>query len=71
MIGAAVDYEQVQHVVATVMATDGGAPPLSATAFINITITDVNDNPPVFTVSAFTAVIREDTVMGASVVQVS
>lgn len=71
MIGAALDYEQVQHVVVTVMATDGGAPPLSATALINITIKDVNDNPPVFIMSTFTAVIREDTVLGASVMQVS
>lgn len=69
-IGATVDYERVQQVVATVVATDGGTPPLSATALVNLTITDVNDNAPVFTLPTFTASVREDSLQGASVVQV-
>ncbi|KAK4302799.1 hypothetical protein Pmani_025146 [Petrolisthes manimaculis] len=70
-IGATVDYEHVQQVVATVVATDGGTPPLSATALVNLTVTDVNDNAPVFTLPTFTASVREDSLQGASVVQIS
>ncbi|XP_050707145.1 fat-like cadherin-related tumor suppressor homolog [Eriocheir sinensis] len=70
-IGAEVDFERVQQVVATVVATDGGVPPLSATALVNLTITDVNDNSPVFTLPTYTATVREDALQGASVVQVS
>lgn len=64
------DFERVQQVVATVVATDGGMPPLSATALVNLTITDVNDNSPVFTLPTYTATVREDALQGASVVQV-
>ena len=31
-----------------IRATDGGSPQLSAVAVLIITVTDVNDNPPVF-----------------------
>lgn len=69
-IGGEVDFERVQQVVATIVATDGGSPPLSATALVNLTITDVNDNAPVFTLPTYTATVREDALQGASVVQV-
>lgn len=61
----------MQQVVATIVATDGGTPPLSATALVNLTITDVNDNSPVFTLPTYTATVREDALQGASVVQVT
>ncbi|XP_050721222.1 fat-like cadherin-related tumor suppressor homolog [Eriocheir sinensis] len=70
-IGAEVDFEHVQQVVVTVVATDGGVLPLSSTALVNLTITDVNDNSPVFTLPSYTATVREDALQGASVVQVS
>ncbi|KAK8746436.1 hypothetical protein OTU49_017016, partial [Cherax quadricarinatus] len=70
-IGSPVDFERVQQVVATVVATDGGTPPLSATALVNLTITDVNDNAPVFTLPSYTATVREDALQGASVIQIS
>ncbi|XP_050726512.1 protocadherin Fat 1-like isoform X1 [Eriocheir sinensis] len=54
-----------------VVATDGGVPPLSATALVNLTITDVNDNSQVFTLPSCTATVREDALQGASVLQVS
>ncbi|XP_071532452.1 fat-like cadherin-related tumor suppressor homolog isoform X3 [Panulirus ornatus] len=70
-IGAPVDFERVQQVVATVVATDGGTPPLSATALVNLTVTDVNDNAPVFTMPSYTATVREDALQGYSVIQIS
>lgn len=69
-INAPVDYEKVKQVVATVVATDGGTPPLSATALVNVTITDVNDNAPVFTLPTYTATVREDAPEGVSALQV-
>ncbi|KAF2345243.1 Cadherin, partial [Trinorchestia longiramus] len=42
------DYEaqQVHYVVVT--ATDGGRPPLSATATVTLMVGDVSDEPPIF-----------------------
>ncbi|XP_064099968.1 fat-like cadherin-related tumor suppressor homolog isoform X2 [Macrobrachium nipponense] len=70
-VGAPLDYERVHQVVATVIATDGGTPPLSSTALVNLTLTDVNDNAPIFTLPSYTAAVREDALQGASVIQIS
>ena len=58
-------------VIATVIATDGGTPPLSATSLLNVTITDVNDNPPVFSLSSYVTSVKEDEQPGRSILQVS
>lgn len=39
---------QIPHYSLTVQAADEGDPPLSSAVLITITVTDVNDNPPVF-----------------------
>lgn len=39
---------QIPHYSLTVQAADEGNPPLSSAVLITITVTDVNDNPPVF-----------------------
>lgn len=70
-VGSLLDYEEVRQVVATVVATDGGTPPLSATSLVNVTITDVNDNTPVFSMPSYTAAVREDALRGSSVIQIS
>ena len=41
-------------------AVDGGNPSLSSTARLLISITDVNDNPPVFTRQQFTVAVTEE-----------
>ncbi|KAJ8404732.1 hypothetical protein AAFF_G00335950 [Aldrovandia affinis] len=45
----ALDREQSPSYAFTVVAVDQGDPPRSATAFINVIVTDVNDCTPVFT----------------------
>ncbi|KAK7016210.1 long-chain fatty acid transporter fat1 [Halocaridina rubra] len=70
-VAAPMDYEHVHQVVATVVAIDGGTPPLSSTALVNLTLSDINDNAPVFTLSAYMASVKEDALQGTSIVQVS
>lgn len=64
------DYEVSHEYYITVEATDGGSPPLSDMATVNINLTDVNDNRPVFNQDAYTAVVSEDTELGKTVIMV-
>lgn len=64
------DYEASHEYYITIEATDGGSPPLSDMATVNINLTDVNDNRPVFSQDVYTAVVSEDTEPGRTVVTV-
>ncbi|XP_064074743.1 fat-like cadherin-related tumor suppressor homolog [Vanessa tameamea] len=64
------DYERRKEYFLTVQAVDGGSPPLSDHATINITITDSNDNAPVFSQASYGARVREDASIGFHIVQV-
>lgn len=41
-----------------VVASDNGVPPLSSSAKINIDISDVNDNPPLFSQANYSLIIQ-------------
>lgn len=64
------DYELSHEYYITIEATDGGSPPLSDMATVNINLTDVNDNRPAFSQDVYTAVISEDTELGRTVIMV-
>lgn len=64
------DYESSHEYYLTVEATDGGTPSLSDVATVNINVTDINDNTPVFSQDTYTAVISEDAVLEQSVITV-
>lgn len=49
---------QVSGYSLLVQAVDSGVPVMSSTATVNIDISDVNDNSPVFTPANYTAVIQ-------------
>lgn len=70
-VSEALDFETCRDYFLTVEARDGGTPPLSAVTTVNINLTDVNDNAPMFSRDAYTSVISEDATIGESVVQVT
>jgi len=49
-----------------VVASDNGAPPLSSSAAINIDISDVNDNPPLFSQANYSLIIQVSDGAGVS-----
>lgn len=55
----------------TVLATDSGEPPLSASATLLVTISDVNDNEPIFDQSFYNITVAEDEPVGKCVLKVS
>ncbi|KAK7789529.1 hypothetical protein R5R35_000833 [Gryllus longicercus] len=65
------DRESVSGYLLTVTARDGGVPSLSDTTDVEITVTDVNDNAPVFKKTSYIGSVPEDALVGTSVVQVS
>ena len=63
------DREQKDTYVMKIKVEDGGSPQKSSTAILQVTVTDVNDNRPVFKESQMEAHIPENSPIGTSVVQ--
>lgn len=64
------DFERARDYFLTIQAIDGGTPPLSNVATVNITVTDCNDNAPIFTQQSYSARIKEDAQIGDKILQV-
>ncbi|KAF6716274.1 Protocadherin-16 [Oryzias melastigma] len=67
----ALDFESEPAPSVTVIATDGGRPPLSSTAKVDIVVQDVNDNPPVFSRNFYNVSVKENTPAGTCFLEVS
>ena len=65
-----IDRETIQFFNLTVQARDLGSPTMFDFAQVLIRVTDVNDNPPIFSPSSYSARIREDAVPPQEVLQV-
>ncbi|KAI7793262.1 putative protocadherin-16 [Triplophysa rosa] len=65
------DYETDPKPRIKVVATDGGRPPLSSTALVEIELQDSNDNAPVFESSFYNVSIKENTAAGTCFLEVS
>ncbi|XP_039976098.1 protocadherin Fat 2 [Xiphias gladius] len=65
----ALDREEIPHYSLTVLAADEGDPPLSSAVLITITVTDVNDNPPVFSQVNHSLLLQEGESVGSSILQ--
>ncbi|XP_066480617.1 protocadherin gamma-B5-like [Tiliqua scincoides] len=64
------DREKEHAIHLVLRAVDGGDPIKTGTANIWINVTDINDNPPVFTQETYKVYLRESASRGTSVVQV-
>nr|XP_034195560.1 fat-like cadherin-related tumor suppressor homolog isoform X8 [Osmia lignaria] len=69
-IAEQLDYERARDYFLTIQAVDGGIPPLSNHATVNITVIDSNDNAPIFSEVSYRASVREDAKIGEKVTQV-
>ncbi|XP_067290311.1 protocadherin gamma-A6-like [Pseudorasbora parva] len=68
---AALDRERVAEYNITITATDSGSPALSSQKSLNLKVSDVNDNPPRFQKSVYTAYITENNSPGLSIFTLS
>ena len=64
------DYERAYSYQLTVQATDGGEPALSNHATVNVTVTDINDNQPIFLQNSYSVIVNEAAIMGEKLIQV-
>lgn len=64
------DRETKNHYRLNISAQDGGQPPLFGYLIVNITIVDVNDNPPIFDHSDYVVSLNESVPPGTHVLQV-
>ncbi|XP_048058554.1 protocadherin alpha-C2-like isoform X1 [Megalobrama amblycephala] len=65
------DRELLQSHQFLITATDGGSPPRSGTAKINVRVLDTNDNVPVFDSSVYKVKLRENSPVGALVIKLN
>ncbi|XP_030648412.1 protocadherin-16 [Chanos chanos] len=65
------DYETDPKPSVTVLATDGGRPPLSSSAIVEINLQDINDNEPIFASSFYNVSIKENTAAGTCFLEVT
>ncbi|XP_064201137.1 protocadherin Fat 1-like isoform X1 [Anguilla rostrata] len=65
------DREKISGYTLTVQASDSGSPPKSSSATVNIDVSDVNDNPPVFSQANYSLVVQETRPVGTVVLQLA
>uniref|UniRef100_A0A3P8T3L1 Protocadherin gamma-C3 n=1 Tax=Amphiprion percula TaxID=161767 RepID=A0A3P8T3L1_AMPPE len=65
------DRESFSEYNIEITATDSGSPPLSSKKTIPVSITDVNDNPPMFTQPSYNVYLKENGVPGSILYSVS
>ncbi|XP_044045793.1 protocadherin-23 [Siniperca chuatsi] len=65
------DRETTESYALTVSVSDRGMPPLNSSAVIMVTVTDCNDNTPVFSSTEYHAQVSENSQVGSRLVQVS
>ncbi|XP_057205137.1 protocadherin alpha-C2-like isoform X3 [Triplophysa rosa] len=65
------DRELLQSHQFLITATDGGSPPRSGTARINVRVLDTNDNVPVFDSSVYKVKLKENSPVGALVIKLN
>ncbi|GAB6027294.1 hypothetical protein CHUAL_001576 [Chamberlinius hualienensis] len=69
-IASALDRENRANYQLNISAKDGGSPALMGYLLVNITVLDVNDNPPIFDHSDYVVSLNESVIPGTNVLQV-
>ncbi|KAF3693896.1 Protocadherin alpha-C2 [Channa argus] len=64
VVNAPLDRETTAQYNVTIVATDEGTSPLSNTHIITVHVSDVNDNPPLFSESLFIVYLKENSPVG-------
>ncbi|XP_054872483.1 protocadherin gamma-A12-like isoform X32 [Amphiprion ocellaris] len=65
------DREVVSDYNITISATDEGSPPLSSSKSVQLSVADINDNPPVFEEQSYSAYLSENNKPGSTLCSVS
>ncbi|XP_039976630.1 protocadherin gamma-A11-like isoform X7 [Xiphias gladius] len=65
------DRELVSDYNITVTATDEGSPPLSSSKTVQLSVADINDNPPVFEEQSYSAYVSENNKPGSTLCSVT
>uniref|UniRef100_A0A3B5KD76 Protocadherin 1 gamma 32 n=1 Tax=Takifugu rubripes TaxID=31033 RepID=A0A3B5KD76_TAKRU len=68
---AALDRETLSECNITILALDGGSPPLHTRRTLFVKVSDVNDNAPSFSYASYKAFLTENNSPGASVIIVN
>ncbi|XP_041845383.1 protocadherin beta-15-like isoform X22 [Melanotaenia boesemani] len=65
------DRELVSDYNITMAATDEGSPPLSSSKTVQLSVADINDNPPVFEEQSYSAYVTENNKPGSTLCSVT
>ena len=65
------DHELVDEYRMTIIAVDGGSPPLSGTTELTVMVVDVNDNRPQFEHADYDVTVPEDVAAGTTLLHVA
>ncbi|KAM4621331.1 protocadherin gamma-A11-like [Polymixia lowei] len=65
------DRELVSHYNITLIAIDEGSPPLSSSTIVQVSVADVNDNPPTFEEQFYSAYVTENNKPGSTLCSVT
>ncbi|KAF3838330.1 hypothetical protein F7725_010098 [Dissostichus mawsoni] len=71
VVDGPLDRESASQYNISITATDEGSPPLSSTSVINVHVSDVNDNKPLFTENIINVYVKENSPVGAVIKTVS
>jgi len=54
-----INFETDPNIIFTVFGTDGGSPSFTGSTMVTVEVSDINDNPPVFAVNAYSVTVDE------------
>ncbi|XP_015176207.1 PREDICTED: protein dachsous [Polistes dominula] len=69
--GGTLDREARSNYRLVIEALDGGSPALRSRLHVNVTVQDVNDNPPIFNQTRYSASVPENATVGTPVLAVN